>query len=312
MKIISTFLGIALLAVGGVAFHFWTEVGAARHQIADLTLRSSQQNPQPVGSTVTHSAAQAAVTDPASASDPARDSGMQSPPEAIRPALPAIATTMIAQMASPEAKARLRNTTRALMDSAYPDIGEAIGLSATESEKLLNLLVSHQENSNTVFNRVADGTINRQDRAAELQKVQDANDAELQAMLGSRYSKYKDYRETVSVWQQRRDLRAVLDASGTPLSEAQGRALIIALSAEQRRINDQTRYASAQGTPSADTRARYSPDKRQRLLDSAAVHLSPQQLEAYKGMLERAAAQEQAMLAPMRMVPRESAASAAR
>lgn len=217
-----------------------------------------------------------------------------------------------AQRSSPEAIARRRITGRMLIEGSNPDIGEALGLTAEQADKLLELLVTHRENSSAVFQSTTEGNLptSVEERSARLLAQRQADEAELQAMLGSKYSQWKDYNETRQAWQQRRDLRAVLDAGGIPMSDAQSKSLIAALSAEQRDYSQQTRNAISQGGPSAMLPARYSPERRQRLLDTAAPHLTQQQLEGYRGMLERAAAQEQATRSTLQTIQTQAQAQA--
>jgi hypothetical protein len=67
-----------------------------------------------------------------------------------------------------------------------------------------------------VFNSATEGNgpANTQDRAAALQKVQQPNDAELQAMLGSNYPKYQEYRETMARYTPEKRQRLVDAARG--------------------------------------------------------------------------------------------------
>jgi hypothetical protein len=200
-----------------------------------------------------------------------------------------------------------------LMASANPDVGEALGLTAEETNKLLELLATHQDSTSAVFNSSAEGNPppSAEERSAALQAQQQANDAEMQAMLGSKYSQWKDYNETRSAWQQRRDLGAVLDAGGIPMTDAQSKSLITALATEQRYITQQNRDAANQGRPFSESMVRYTPERRQRLLDAASLHLTPQQVEGYRGMLERAATQEQSMLSTLQSAEARAAAAAA-
>lgn len=220
---------------------------------------------------------------------------------------------MRANQSSPEVVARRKQTTRLLMASSNPDVGEALGLSPEEEQKFLDLLAAHQEGMSDLFGIGADNApLTAQDRAATLRERQQANEAELRAMLGSRYSQWQDYTQARTAWQHRRDLRAVFDSAGTPMTPAQDKALIAALSAEQGRITQETRDAAAQGRTGADVLLqRYSPENRQRMLDAAAAHLTAQQLEGYRGMLERTAAQQQALVAPIRAASEAAARAAA-
>src|SRR5690606_15792096 len=154
-----------------------------------------------------------------------------------------------AQRSSPEAIARRRITGRMLIEGSNPAIGEALGLTAEQADKLLELLVTHRENSRAGFQSTTEGNLptSVEERSARLLAQRQADEAELQAMLGSKYSQWKDYKETRQAWQQRRDLRAVLDAGGIPMSDAQSKSLIAALSAEQRDYSQQTRNAISQG-----------------------------------------------------------------
>jgi hypothetical protein len=164
------------------------------------------------------------------------------------------------------------------------------------------LLADHQESTSVIFRDPVDrdNPASVAERSAALEEQQKANDAELQAMLGSKYSQWKDYNDSRTAWAERRDLRAVLDAGGIPMTDAQSKSLIGALAAEQRDITQQIRAAASQGLPTADVRARYSPERRQQLLAAAAPHLTPQQLEGYRGLLERAAQKELPMLSTLR------------
>jgi len=99
----------------------------------------------------------------------------------------------------------------------------------------------------------------------------------------------------------------VLDASGIPLSDTQSRSLITALASEARIITQQSRDAASQGRPIAEIMTRYTPERRQRLLDAAAPHLTPQQLEGYRGMIERAATQERSRISTLQAAEAQAA-----
>lgn len=198
-----------------------------------------------------------------------------------------------------------------LMEGSNPGIAEALGLTPEEKEKLLELLVEHQERSSAVFNEQnqVGAAISAQDRSAALQAQQITNDTELQALLGAKYPQWQDYKQTRQAWRDLEDLRVVSKAAGAPLTEAQSRSLVAALSAEQRNISEESRIAANQGRPFNEIIGRHTPERHQRLLAAAAAHLSLQQLEGYRGMLERAAAQEQAILGPMRQANQAAAAT---
>lgn len=308
MKVVPAILGFALVATGGLAIHLWREVDAGRHRIAGLEMQLQERQAEQAALSATSFPRPAASPPSVQTDDLAARVDLPAQAAAPMPliTLPDIATLQ-AQMSSPEAMARRAQITRTLMNTAHPDIDEALGLSPQEEDKLLDLLAVHQARSSAVFvsgRPDTDQASARQNVAAALAEHQRTNEAELQNLLGSKYPQWQDYQQTQPAWQQRRDLRAVLDAAGTPLTEAQSQTLIAALSAEQRSFN-QTRDAISQPF------ARNTAERHQRILDAAAPHLSAQQTESYRQMLVRAAAQEQILLAPVREAAAAAAAAAA-
>jgi hypothetical protein len=310
MKIVSTLLAVALIAVGGAAIHLWREVGAGRQQIAQLQAQLRERG-MPITEAVAAPAPQADISIASMASTPAadRDSKVVSP-FGMAVAASDFLTRMSDLQSSPEAVAQRRDLMRSLMKSTHPDVGEALGLAPEEVERLFDLLLAQQERAGARYSLAAAGNsdIPLQDHSAALQEQQVATENELQTMLGSKYAQWQDYTQTRPAWQQRRDLRAVLEAAGSPLTEAQGKSLIVALMAEHRLVRQQSRAATSMDRPITEAMSRYSPERRQRMLDVAAPHLSPQQLEGYRGMLERAAAQDQFMSESMRRAAEAAAA----
>lgn len=288
MKILSAILGVALVAVGGFAIHLSREVEAGRQKIADLESRLLEQQ---AGTRIVTRPDVQAPQSPGGATPPVatgQPPAAATPPPAIQ--LPDMAT-LRAQMSSPEAKARRKETSYLLMRSSNPGVEEALGLSPDELNKLLNLLAEQQERNSAVFDRARE----QGDQAgvsASLEENRRMRQAELEALLGAKYPQWQDYEQTRTAWAQGRDLRAVLDEVGTPFTPAQERAVIDALAAEQRSYNQS---AAAARLPFAVN----SPERQQARLNAAAPHLSPQQLESYRQMLERAAAQER-ILVPQR------------
>lgn len=298
MKSLSVILAMALVATGGAGLHFRREAGAGQQQIAELQAQLQElqrQRPAQAWDTraSTASPPTQAVTEMADTTQPA------APPVVAAASLIPDIATMRAQMASPEATAQRRQLTRLLMERSNPYISEALGLTPEETNQLLDALAMHQEVGSAIFTAPADGSSppSPQERMAKIQAQQQTNESELQAMLGNKYLQWQDYRETRAAWQQLRDLHAVANAGGTPLTDSQGKSLVAALLVEQRSFNQQSRANASQGRSFAETFKRYSPERTQHLLDVAAAHLSPQQLEGYRGMLERAAAQERNTLA---------------
>lgn len=312
MKIVSVLLGIALVMVSGLAIHFSRQVEAERRHAAELRLQIDERDAR-IESFARTAAAPVGMAGPVPAPDtPIREAPGASASSAETAAIQDMLATMQAQNSSPEQVARRRVTGRVLMEGSNPDIDEALGLTPGEVDKLFDLLVTHQERSMALFQNPAErDRMSPEERSAAILAQQQSNEAELRTMLGSKYAQWQDYEETRSVWQQRRDLHAVLEAGGIPMTDAQSKALIAALSAEQRVLARQTREALANGPPPAsEVRTRYTTANRQRLLTAAAPHLSPQQLEGYRGLLERAAAQESSMVSTLRAAEARAKAAA--
>lgn len=300
MKIVPAILAVGLVVAGGAAIHLWREIRASREQIALLEARIQEQDARSAVASVaqaTHSPA-ADETSAPPVSPPAAD---PSPTVAAVPPVPAIASpdmsVLRAQLSSPETKVRAQAIMRSILETSYPDLPEVLGLSAGEAEKLLDLVAANQSNFNDLSPDLA--SMSPQERTRAMAEQRQANETAVQAMLGSKYPQWQEYEAARPAYQQRRDLRAVLNAAGTPLTEAQSQSLIAALAAEEREFSRQVRGAVSQGNR-FDAMMLNTPERRQRQLDAAAPHLSPQQLESYQEMLERAAALRQAIVGPSR------------
>lgn len=190
-------------------------------------------------------------------------------------------------MESPEGRAQRMQTRRMLIERTNPDIGEAVGLSPEETERLTDLLARQQARMPSTSGS------SPQEFSARMEEERRTSEMELRELLGSKYPAFRDYQETRTVWLDRSNLRAVLDAAGAPLTEAQGRALVAAWSVEQRDINQRRRDVLRTGTSAPELLLTNTSERRERMLNAAAPHLSPLQLESYRGMLDRAARQEE-------------------
>ena len=142
------------------------------------------------------------------------------------------------------------------MPIEYPDVGKALGLSPDEVGRLYDLLTAK------------------------------ANEDELASLLGSKYEKWQKYTTELLPRRQVSDLAAVLIAAGAPLSDAQRDSLLPAVVAAER-SNSQERAAKFGEGSRSFVISRFSPEANQKILDAAAAHLTPQQLESYRQLLER-------------------------
>lgn len=284
MKLSSALLGIGLVAVSGLAFHFWQRMEQERQQTAILAFKVRELQPTTAVSPIPTLGTSIVAETPLQGSSEAQPSASPDRSALLAKSI----DDAMKRLASPEGMARARSRMRLLQESVFPDVDQALGLKKEEADKLLDLITDQRMRSSSQF---IDRSESPQDRAARNQKERETENAELQALLGGKYSKWQDYRENLSAWRQRSDLRTVLDAAGVPLTKTQDAALIKAISAEQLSIKQTGAYPT-QG-PSNRLSAEYTPENRQRLLVAAAPYLSPQQLDGYKGLLERRAAQEE-------------------
>jgi hypothetical protein len=287
VKLSSTFLGVALLAVSAVAFHLWRELQEGREQTAALASKLQEpQYPTAASPTLTPTNSGSLADQSLQASTETKPSESPDNSAIVPKALDAEAIRT--QLESPEGMALRKATMRRMQGDLYPDVDQALDLTTAEADELLKLLADQRLRGSTP---VGNNPASPRDRETESRKAREAEEAELQALLGSKYPKWQEYKQIADAWRQRRDLRTALDAAGIPLTQTQDRALIGALSAAQRSIN-QNRSSDTPGNSMGQS-GRYSPENRQRMLDAAAAYLSPQQLDGYQALLERKATTEQ-------------------
>jgi hypothetical protein len=186
---------------------------------------------------------------------------------------------------SPEGRAQTKATMVGIMPNQYPDVGKVLRLSRDEVDKLFDLLYEQADRSSKMH----------PDDAASVARIAQTEKEELVSLLGSKYAKWVEYRTEVPTRRHVKDLTAALDAAGFPLSDAQNNSLIKTLVAEERR-NRQLREATQTQT-SSDLSAqfyRFTPEASRDLHDAAAGYLTPQQMETYSQVLERASNKEAA------------------
>lgn len=282
MKAIFTILLAALIALGASAIHLRRQLDGTRQQLADLKAQIH---------TTTASAhlATIAPSPPLPPAEPTAAAPTAAPaPDADRKALEERLQAMIATRPSPESNAQFKAFMIGAMPNQYPDVGKVLGLSRDEVDELFDLLYEQAKRSSEMDPM--------SDAASVARMTQTAKD-ELVSLLGSKYAKWEEYRAELPTRQHLKDLTAALDAAGTTLSDAQNNSLIQALVAEERR-NSQFHEATQRQTPSDRPMLtqfyRFTPEANRNLLNAAAAYLTPQQMETYSQVLERASAQEAA------------------
>lgn len=194
-------------------------------------------------------------------------------------------------METPEGREYTRSMLLTSLELQYPDLARELGISQELADRLLGVLARHgadvQVDRSNLREAAATDPDARAQMARELAAKEQAHEAEVSALLGDRYGKWKDYQRTAPARQQetyarqqREQLRQAVDSRGNPLGQAQFDAFATAVDAEQKRIDGE----SARQT--LEQRVQSMPEHNRRLLAVAADHLDPAQLERYRRHLE--------------------------
>lgn len=232
----------------------------------------------PIGDTVAKGSTTAASA-PAKSSPPAankKSMNVDMPPAAATPPRPAatfqesvaLAEATRQVRAAPEAVEVARVARTGVAHLKYPDLGEAFDLSPEDESRLYDLLTRQGNDEMRAIT-------SREMSYEAFGQRQKANEAEIASMLGDKFHRWKEYTLEIPSRYELRDLRAVLETSGSPLDDAQSGPLLRALVAAQQLI-----YRENDGPG-------HSPGNIRRYLDAASPHLTPHQMEAYQKMMER-------------------------
>lgn len=204
-----------------------------------------------------------------------------SPQEAEAPA----ATSTAAQhrslgelMKDPGFRAAQQAQARQMAPRAYPDLAEELGLSEEEASALLDLLVDQQMGALA-------GSGDTSAEAVQARIEQSARrEAAVQELLGARYARWRDYRQSLGARQRVAHVRRAMDSASLPLSDPQAKAFLQQVIAEQDRYVAETRWQTAPVDPADQIKA--TRERNKRLLDSAATILNPGQLELLRTTLD--------------------------
>lgn len=215
------------------------------------------------------------------ATDPAFDD--------VSGALPNRRVQPVLEKPAPEMLQRANVQRRTFLAIDNPDIGEALGLEPEQVNALFDLI------SQQVL-RLDSGTMSRNVGEDPLQvylRLQQANEAEIAALLGSKYPSWRQYQTEAPIREQMKDLKFVLDAENLPpLNQAAADAMRLELNRAQMQISQQHSTAMATMRQAEF----YTTENIQTLSEVASRYLTPEQLSAYKQMLARTAGRERAGL----------------
>lgn len=301
MKRLAMGLAMALLVIGIVAVHLWRELHGERQRTTELaariaTLESARATP------ISIAEAARPILDVGAASPAAGSTAPATQPERSEANIFLAAREQM--LGSPEGREFALTVVRMGLEQQYPDVAKELGLGADEVERLFDLLAKHAIEAGPDLAKQQMGATGDQvaleEMARQIEAKQQANEAELSALLGNRYSKWQEYEQASNERQRdqwtrqgREQLRAAVSPAGNALNDAQFDALHAALDAEEKRINEESRGQSMQ------QELQRMPETHRRLIEVASGHLNAQQLEGYRRHLRQEAEMSRAIAGAM-------------
>jgi hypothetical protein len=180
---------------------------------------------------------------------------------------------------------------RAMMLQMYPDLAAELDLTPAQAEQFMDVFARQQGDSGTQFMGLMGGSTvdagQRQQLQRQMLDKERADQAELRRILGSKYQRWEEYQSTAEARLQVNELRTALAASGSPLTDPQASALVVAFAADasRSREEDQAWVATdaARNSPNLmRERMEREIEGQRRLVDLAAPHLNAAQLEQFR------------------------------
>jgi hypothetical protein len=301
-KLTSLFAATTVIA-GIVAVYLWQQLYTERRVSAELRERVARVDPAalPADSPQTGRRQLPVVGEPAADARASELAG-QGPAARSKATTPSMAIDIQAVMADPEFRKAQLAQMRLQVRQVYPDLGKALGLTSTELAALLDLLARHMEVQMTRSFDPASGSEARQDEQRTLVAQQQANQAEIEQLLGpARNEQWKDYQSTLAGRQRVVQLRTMLANTEHPLAAQQEASLLETALAENARRRQQAASVSvpADLQSQLDYQERILKDTAEsndRVADAARAYLSAPQLEVIRGTLDQQLAIQRAML----------------
>jgi hypothetical protein len=303
MKKLVPILMAVLSAVAIATIYLWQELREVRTQSGEVLARITElQSARPTAVDArtfpapTTELQTVAVTAPASAAPPSpgtNSTAEKNPGNAMQDLVQRM-------LGTPEGREMMMGQMRMTLPQQYPDLGRELALSPAETEKFFDMLARHQVSTVGDALELRDNNGQRdaaaaQERQRNMQEIQLANQAEVTAMLGDKATRWQQYQQMLPTRRQVNQLKMSLGTGNNALSDTQGTPLIAALAAEQSRIQQERRNAPPppqQPGPlnrqtAIEQRLERAAEENRRMVTVASSHLSPQQLESYRKMLEQ-------------------------
>lgn len=292
------------IAVGIVSVFLWQQLHEERARTAELQKRVTAlelaQERRPVWpnrAQVPAAAGEQTATGPAVVQQGA--DGADAAPNrraAARGAAAAMAANARDILQDPAARSGIAGLARQALAQRYPDLARELGLSPEQAGKLLDLLANNQlATLGSALGSRTDGS-SPQDLRSTAQEAQLKQDEEIRTLLGdAKAQQWKEYQDTLPARQEVARFRTSLEAGGQSLSQGQQRQLTSVLAAEQKRSSaEATQVAQITGSSTSRDPAaalaqniQRTEESNRRVLDSAAIFLNGQQLDALQAQQEQ-------------------------
>lgn len=271
-----------------VAVHLWRQLHVERERSSQLQAQlaaeaAARSVAKDTGATIPAPGLNDSEAQSASGGDgaPVSETSADTPARDRRRAT-AIASGIRDMLRDPESRDMVSAQLEAVLPRMYPDLAQQLGLSPEELARLHELLARQQlDGASNLLDANAAGTRDPAALQGAVEALRRASEAKIATLLGSKYSRWQEYQESLPARQQVTQVRTRLASGGNPLDDTQAAAMIAALSAEQKRMGLQASPLDAQGSIAARL------ESNRHLREIAARHLTQPQLQSFNRMLEQ-------------------------
>jgi hypothetical protein len=295
MAIVVAGLLITLYAVG----HLWFQIRGEHAHALELQTRINQLEAAHALPVIAPAPAPAPALSPvATPAEPASITSVHSTP----PAEQSAASKIKQAMTSSNSDGLMRMAFLQL----YPDVGKELGLTKEQADRLMDVIARQQAEVAKGTLGVLSGEVADPAAVQAMENMFEDNrraaEAEVAALLGSKYPDWQQYQATAAARLQVTRLQNALGSSNA-LSQEQSKALLSAFADSQGQLSAQRRSEpEMRGTTRQDilkdqvTRLEMS---NQRMFDAASPILTSPQQEIYKRTLDQTSAMMRATLRMM-------------
>ena len=303
MPRLTSLFAATTVITGIAAAYLWQQLHAERLVSAELRARGAQLEP----SSLPAESPQLAGRQLPVAGEPIDDGragAVSGQASSDRPnaTTPSMAIDFRALMADPEYRKAQLAQIRVQIRQNYPDLGKVMGFTPVEMDAFFDLLARHTEEQMTHSFDPTSGPEARQEQQRALVAQLQANQVEIEQLLGpARNEQWKDYQATLEGRQRVVRMRTALATTEHPLTAQQEAPLLDTVLAENRRRRQQV---ASMGVP-ADPRAQFEYQERllketaesyDRVVEGARGYLNAPQLEVIRSTMDQQLAMQRAVL----------------